>query len=659
PYLLQHAHNPVDWYPWGAAALSKAKEEDKMILISIGYSACHWCHVMEHESFEDVEVAKIMNENYICIKVDREERPDIDQIYMNAVQLMSGRGGWPLNCFTLPDGRPIYGGTYFPKNTWKELLIGLQDSYKKDRAKFEEYATKLTEGIKQSELLTIQDVPNEFQVDSLQSALEFWKRNIDNVEGGPDKAPKFPLPNNYQFLLRYATLTNDKELLDHVHLTLKKMAYGGIYDQIGGGFARYSTDKLWKVPHFEKMLYDNAQLVSLYSEAYQAKPDKIYKHIVEQTLTFIERELTSPEGLFYSALDADSEGEEGKFYVWTKEELKKILEDDYKYCEAYYNVGKKGYWEHDNNILLRDQDDKVVAQKLSVSLDELQSKISLINSRLLEERSTRERPGLDDKSLTSWNGLMISAYCDAYMVFGDKDYLQKARKAILFIGSDVISDDERLLHSYKKGIAKLDGFLEDYCFIIEAYIKLYQATFERAYLEQANFLMKRVLAEFYDENSGMFYFTSNSSESLIARKHEVLDNVIPGSNSSIARSLNLLSLYFDNKEFAMLSRQMLANVNTQFDRYPSGYSNWMQLYLEIGLPFYEIAIVGEEANSAKTNFANTYIPNKLFVGSETESDLPLLENKFIEGETMYYVCIDRTCKLPVTDFKEALEQIRF
>ena len=657
PYLLQHAHNPVNWYPWGEEALQKAKEEDKLILISIGYSACHWCHVMEHESFEDVKVAEIMNENFINIKVDREERPDIDQIYMNAVQLMSGRGGWPLNCFALPDGRPVYGGTYFPKSTWTDLLQGINKGYHEEREKFEDYAEKLTNGIRQSELMQIAAVPANFEIDSLKSAVDYWKRNFDHKEGGPNKAPKFPLPNNYQFLLRYGHLTNDSDLLNHVHFTLRKMAYGGIYDQIGGGFARYSTDIEWKVPHFEKMLYDNAQLITLYSEAFQANNDPLYKRIVYQTAEFIDRELTSDEGAFYSALDADSEGEEGKFYVWKDEELQSVLGDLYPICKSYYNVGKKGFWEHGNNILLRDDEDEKIAVDLNISVDELRAGIEEINTTLLNEREKRVRPGLDDKSLTSWNAMLITAYCDAYLVFDDKKFLQAAEKCYKHIITALLDESGVLLHSYKEGVSKQTGFLEDYAFVVDAALSLYGATFDESYLTDAKKFSDQTIAEFYDDKSGMFFFTSNSSEQLIARKYEINDNVIPASNSVLARSLFKLGKYFDEKKYSDMSEQMLSNVMGQFSAYPSGYSNWMMLYLESSLPYYEVAIVGKEASDERQKFSKHYVPNKLYIGSTSESELPLLENKYVENATMYYVCLNKSCKLPVENVSDAIKQV--
>ena len=659
PYLLQHAHNPVNWHPWGDDALNKAKAEDKLILVSIGYSACHWCHVMERESFEDSIVAKIMNDNFVCIKVDREERPDIDQIYMNAVQLITKQGGWPLNCFALPDGRPVYGGTYFQKSQWVNVLQSLAKDYDKDKEKFYEYAENLTEGIKNSDLLPLNNLPAQFSNDTLVGMVSKWKTSFDSKEGGPSRAPKFPIPNNYQFLLRYGVLNNDQEVLNHVKLTLDKMAYGGIYDQIGGGFARYSTDILWKAPHFEKMLYDNAQLMNLYAEAYQYYGDDLYKDIVYQTFDFLQREMTTKNGAFYSALDADSEGEEGKFYVWKEEELKSALsESEYNLTEVYYNIGKKALWEYSNNILLRDKTDEQVAKKLDVPVDQVQHAIKAINKKLLKVRTERIRPALDDKTLTSWNALMISGLTKAGQVFSEKKFLNAAIKNANFIVSEQTTKEGNLLHSYKNGISKLDGFLEDYCFVIEAYTDLYQATFEQIWLERAKDLLDISIENFYDTERGMFYFTSKNSSGLIARKMELKDNVIPASNSSMAKSLNVLGHYFDKKAYLNMSETMLNNIQPYMSNYGSGYSNWGQLYLNQVFPYYEIAIVGDNAKEKLSELNRTYVANKLLIGSQKSSELPLLENKYVLGDTYIYVCVNKSCQLPVTEVSEAVKQLK-
>ena len=652
PYLLQHAHNPVEWYPWGDEAFEKAEKENKLVLISIGYSACHWCHVMEHESFEDSLTAEMMNKNFINIKVDREERPDVDQVYMNAVQLMTGSGGWPLNCFALPDGRPVYGGTYFPKDKWQQTLTSLQGLKENDPIKLEEYAKNLTAGIQQSELITRNEDPLETKVEFLAQKVNEWSKYWDRKKGGPNRAPKFPLPNNYQFLLEYAFLSGDQESMDFVSTTLDQMSRGGIYDQIGGGFARYSTDELWKAPHFEKMLYDNAQLVSLYSQAFTATQNPRYKKTVQETLAFIKRELTNKNGGFYSALDADSEGEEGKFYVWKKEELKEALTpEEFELAKEFYNVNNKGLWEHGNYILLMDENSDDMLTEDST----LGNKLELIKSKLLARRETRIRPGLDDKILTSWNMLMIEAYLDAYIALEDEQYLKVAEQQMKFIFTNLITEDEGLFHLHKDGKSSINGYLEDYAFTISALLKMYQSTFDESYISQAEALMHYTVQHFLDEESGMFWFKSNKDEQLIAKKQENSDNVIPASNSVMAHNLFLLSKLTYNQEFEKTEKQMLSNILPHIE-YGQSYSNWLRLYLYETYPFYEIAATGKNFRALTIELRKTYIPNKLILGAEKKSDLPLLENKFFEKETIF-VCQNKTCQLPVKLVTDALKQI--
>ena len=691
PYLLQHAHNPVNWYAWNEEVLEKAKSENKLILISVGYSACHWCHVMEHECFEDENVAKLMNDYFICIKVDREERPDIDQVYMMAVQLMTGQGGWPLNCFALPDGRPIYGGTYFPKESWMNILLNLADVYQHEPEKVIDYAKQLTEGVKLAELVKINSEEKEFSIETLHKSIINWKQRFDNTDGGPNKAPKFPLPNNYQFLLRYAHHTNNNELLQHIELTLKKMAYGGIYDQIGGGFARYSVDHIWKVPHFEKMLYDNSQLVTLYSEAYQKTKNLLYKQIVYETLWFVERELTSPKGGFYSALDADSEGVEGKYYVWTKAELQELLKEQFNLFADYFNINQKGFWEHENYILLRNDEDEIIATRNNISVAELQKTIKDCKKQLLTIREKRIKPGLDNKIITSWNALMIKAYADAYTVFDEKYFKDIALTNLEFLLGNCLRNNGRLSHLalstssltplassvfqtpstsekgsgnnfLEKGTDSALGFLEDYAFVIEALISCYEISLEEKYLHTANDLMKYVIAHFQDEKSGMFYFTSDTDKALISRKMELSDNVIPASNSSIAKSLFMLGHHFGEEKHIQMSKKMLNNVLGEIEHYGAGYSNWAMLLLNFSTPFHELAIVGKSVDEKRKILNKYYYPNKIFVGSASESSLPLLLNRYKKDETFIYVCKNnpdgyRGCSAPVKEIEEALKQM--
>ena len=656
PYLLQHANNPVNWYPWGAEALKKAKDENKLILVSIGYSACHWCHVMEHESFEDEKVAAVMNEYFVCIKVDREERPDIDQIYMSAVQLMSGRGGWPLNCICLPDQRPIYGGTYFRKNDWTSLLFNLADFYKQKPAEADEYALKLTEGIRQYESIGFVNEQPEYDKDDLQLIVDNWKKYFDKEEGGMGSSPKFPMPNNWQFLMRYAYLMNDSEVAQIVSLTLKKMAFGGIYDHIGGGFARYSVDGRWHVPHFEKMLYDNAQLISLYSEAYTWKSSQLYKQVVDEIITFTLRELSSPEGAFYSALDADSEGVEGKFYTFTKAEIEEILGNDAELFGIYYNVTEEGNWEEEQtNVLFRKDKDLNLANKLGVVLEDMVANVEASRKKIFEARAIRIRPGLDNKILASWNGLMLKGLCDAYRAFNKAEYLEIALNNAEFIMLNMVNADGRLSRVYKGKNNDSIAFLDDYANVIDGLIALYEVTFNESWLNNAQMLADYAIIHYYEEGTGMFYFTGDEDEQLIARKSEIMDGVIPASNSVMAHNLKKLGLLFDEREYTDISAQLLRNILPHLAKYGSAYSNWSSLLLNEVFGVYEVAITGENVEAFRIEIENNYIPNKIILGGKKGS-LPLLRDKF-NDTTQVYICKDKTCSLPVDNITDALKQI--
>ena len=672
PYLIQHAHNPVNWLPWSEESLQLAREQNKLVLVSIGYSACHWCHVMEHESFEDESVANIMNECFVCIKVDREERPDVDHVYMSAVQMMIGSGGWPLNCFTLPDGRPFYGGTYFPKNTWLNILQSLAKVFQNDAQKIYVSAEEATSILKRNELVEIEEDASKFSSETLRQCVANWSKLFDRAEGGSMRAPKFPLPNNYQFLLRYCQLVKHtdnvdaEDLLSHINLTLTKLAFGGIYDHIGGGFSRYSTDAKWKVPHFEKMLYDNAQLVSLYADAFRVTKNSLYQSVVCETLEFVRRELTCPEGGFYAALDADSEGEEGKFYVWTIAELQTILAGDYDLFAEYYNVNSIGYWEHGNYIPLRKSSDEEVAVKFNVSIDELQQKISKCKSDLLAARGQRVRPGLDYKVLVSWNALMISAYCDAYLVFGESQFLDAAISCVNNILLYARRVDGGLLHVLPSEVSgdglpaqKINGFLEDYSMFICALISMYRATSEEKWLQLARELCDYTIEHFHDSGSNMFYFTSDLDAALITRTVEFQDNVMPSSNSAMAHGLFTLGHIFEKEEYSSMSRSMLALVQDNIAAYGSGYSNWARLLAKFVYPFFEIAIVGADAESIHREFSQHFLTNAIFLRSKTASELPLLKNKYVHGKTLIYVCVNKSCGLPVESVAEALVQMEY
>ena len=662
PYLLQHAHNPVNWKPYNQSTLDLARKEKKLMIISIGYAACHWCHVMEHESFEDSEVADVMNKNFISVKVDREERPDVDQIYINAVQLMTGSAGWPLNVITLPDGRPVWGGTYFRKNDWINAIEQIQEIYTQEPEKLIAYANRLEEGIKSMDLVHLNTEDVDFKKFPTSEILEELSKNFDARNGGYKSAPKFMMPNNLEFLLRQAVIRKDEVLLDHVKLTLTKMAYGGLYDQIGGGFARYSVDEGWHIPHFEKMLYDNAQLISLYSHAYLVTKNPYYKEIVEESLEFIKREMTNAEGGFYSSLDADSKTEsdhleEGAFYIFSSEELERLLKDDFDIFKTYYNINSYGKWENDNYVLIRTKTDTEIEKEFSLTSDAFQQKKKTWKNLLLKYRNKRPQPRLDDKTLTSWNALMLKAYVDAYKVFGKTEYLDIAVKNADFLSKKLLQKNGALFHTYKDGKSSINGFLEDYAFTIEAFIDLYQATLDWQWLDRSQKMTDYAIEYFFDSEKSMFYFTSKEDPAIVTRNFEYRDNVIPASNSVMAKNLFLLSKYFDGTNFEEISHQMLKNISGEIAQYPNGFSNWLDLMTNFQHSFYEIVIVGSEVNQKLKEFHQEYLPNIIIAGSKGEASGPLFESRYVIGETLIYVCVNNACKLPVDNAQEAIKSI--
>lgn len=656
PYLKQHQNNPVHWYPWGDEALQKAQKENKLIIVSIGYAACHWCHVMERESFENESVAKVMNDHFIAIKVDREERPDIDQVYMTAVQLMKGQGGWPLNAICLPDTRPIYGGTYFRPEDWKSVLLQLAETWNEKPEVALDYAQRLTQGIHESDAMPVHQLDEPFQLSMLHEIVDVWKASFDKKEGGYNRVPKFPIPNNWLFFLRYGFLAKDEEVLKHSHFTLKKIASGGIYDQVGGGFARYSVDARWHIPHFEKMLYDNALLVSLYSEAYQQKPTLLYKRVVCETLAWVKREMTSPKGAFYSSLDADSDGVEGKYYTFTQQEIKEVLGEDAPLFINYFQVTERGNWlEENTNVLELDEDADTLAQEAGYSESEWNNYLSEIKLKLYQFREKRNRPALDNKILCSWNSMMIKAYVDAYRVFREEEFLTIAKTAAIFIEKELFNSKGNLLRQPPYNGKEITGFLDDYAFYIEALIALYETTFQIDYLEKAKLLMDKVLIDFRHENDTAFNFTSHQSEKLIANKKDIMDDVIPSSNSVLIRQLFKLGLFFDNDSYRSTAMQILVNVFPQIKTYPSAFSNWSIQLMEEIFGLNEIAITGPDYKRNQDELDRYYLPNKITMGGEDEN-LPLLIGR-THRTTKIYVCRNKTCSLPVNNIPKLLKLI--
>jgi uncharacterized protein YyaL (SSP411 family) len=645
PYLLQHARNPVQWFAWKEEVWQKAAANDKLVVVSIGYSACHWCHVMEHESFEDHDVAKLMNEQFINIKVDREERPDVDQIYMDAVQLISGRGGWPLNAICLPDGRPIYAGTYFPKENWKQVLRYFVHEYQTAKEKMHERAADITHGIRSLDAMEL-PADKTFTQQDLNTAIQTLLNTIDMQEGGRVGAPKFPMPINFRLLLENYAISKSDDVLQATTVTLDKMLLGGIYDQVGGGFARYSVDAYWQIPHFEKMLYDNAQLVSLYAQAYQATKDPSYKRIVYETLEFIERELTGDKGNFYSALDADSEGEEGKFYVWSWNELQQHLGNEFDaFCQVF-DVSESGNFEGSNNLIR-------ISKQASNSIG-----INKWRTKLLNERSKRIRPGLDDKTLTSWNALMLKGYVDAYNAFGEVSFLNTAIANANFIVMHQLKEDYSLLRNYKNNTSNISAFLDDYALVIDAFIALYESTFNEQWLTNAQNIVGYVFENFFDDARNIFFYTNTKDTPLIARKTETSDNVIPASNSIMAKNLYRLGLIMDNNRYTETAKSMLLNMKANALQHTSFYANWAALMQQVIFEPFVVAVCGSNALNIRKEFGNYFLPHCIFIGSNTSSKLPLLKDKTIGSTTHIYVCRNNTCGLPVQSVEDALQQMK-
>ena len=658
PYLLQHAHNPVDWYPWGPEALARAQAERKLILVSIGYAACHWCHVMERESFENEQVARVMNEHFVCIKVDREERPDVDQVYMEAVQAMGIQGGWPLNVLLTPEAKPFYGGTYFAPGNWVKLLESVASAYAGEhRAELEGSAERFVQVLQTSELEKYGASASAGVSDEEFKLLVYnLSQRFDRERGGTNRAPKFPMPSIWRFLLRTYHITGSEQVLRQVNLTLREMAWGGLYDQAGGGWARYSVDAEWLVPHFEKMLYDNGQLISLYSEAYQVTQDPLYRAVVYQTVAWVQRELTNPEGGFYSSLDADSEGEEGKFYVWTREELQHILGQEEPLAAAYYNCTGVGNWEHGRNILHRTLPDFDFAQQHNLTPEVLAQLVQGWQKKLLAARTHRIRPGLDDKVLTGWNALLLSGLLAAYRAFGEADFLALALRNAEFLQAN-LRQGPRLYRTWKNGRATINGFLEDYALVIEAYLALYEATFMESWLHEAETLTRYVLDHFFDPAEQQFFYTDASAEPLIARKKELFDNVIPGSNSVMAHNLLRLGRLLENDEYQQLAATMLGQVQSLVVREPQHLTNWASLYAALLRPGAEVAIVGPEFEQYRARLSRQFLPTDVLAGGPAASALPLLHGRGEAGKTTLYVCRDRACQLPVHSVAEALAQL--
>ena len=667
PYLLQHAHNPVDWYPWGSAAFEKARTENKPVLLSIGYSACHWCHVMAHESFEDEAIAELMNLYFVNIKVDREERPDLDQIYMNAVQMMTHHGGWPMTVFLTPDGVPFYGGTYFPPQDrynmpgFPRVLISVAEAYR-DRP--DDINATSTSILKELERVSIAGGSEQaIGEDTLNAAYVGLLRTYDSTNGGFGGAPKFPPSMALEFLLRTHARTAKEESLNIVRHTLMKMANGGIYDHLGGGFHRYSVDAVWLVPHFEKMLYDNALLSRLYLHYYQLTGDEQARQTAEGTLDYVLREMTNEDHGFYSTQDADSEGHEGKFFVWTIDEINSTLGDDAELFNAYYNVTATGNFEG-KNILNVIEPLHVVAAEADIELETAREVIQRSRRKLFELRETRVKPDRDEKILTAWNGLMMASFAEGGVILNRSDYLDAARHNAQFILAN-LQRDGLLLRSYKDGKAKLNAYLEDYAFLIEGLITLSETSGELDWLLEALRLADRMVEEFWDSDNGGFFFTGKSHETLIVRQKDYFDNATPSGNSVAANALLRLATLTANEDYRSRAVTVLREVADSARRYPSGFGyalSTVDFYLSTPT---EIAIVGDD-NANKAAFLSEvwrpYLPNKVVAGAKS-SDRPdstpvvLLHQKPVSDSTVAYVCERYACKAPTSSPAELRQQL--
>lgn len=678
PYLLQHAENPVDWYAWKPEAFERARREDKPIIVSIGYSTCHWCHVMERESFEDPDVADFMNEHFVNIKVDREERPDVDQIYMEACQAISGSGGWPLNCFLTPDGRPFFAGTYYPpkaaynRPSWMQVLMNMYRAYRDKRTTVEEQANRLVERIQGSDRLFVkEDLLQEegkdlrFTPVLLQNIFHALEKNFDDKYGGFGGAPKFPATMTMQYLLHYYHHHGQKDALRYVTFTLDKMIGGGIYDQLGGGFARYATDAAWLIPHFEKMLYDNALMVGVLADAYKLSHKPAYAEAIRHTLAFVEREMTHPKGGFYSALDADSEGEEGKFYVWDKKEIEEILGAEAALFCNYYGVSEEGNWEG-KNILWRPRESGAFAQSQNIPESELQRRLSAAGEKLLVERAKRIRPGRDEKIILAWNALQCTAYAKAYLALEEEKYRKAARSNLRFLLSHMGKEDGvALYHTYAERdgapVVQYDAFLDDYAFLIEALINVYQITFEETYLEQAIRYADLVLDRFSDPENGLFYYTSEEQQDIILRKKEIYDSAQPSGNSTMAVNLLKLAALSGRSEYRENAVEMLSRVRDSVEKYPSSFARWAEAMTLLVQPLYEVAVVGPAADLKALEFQrNAYLPNSVVMAAAAATNqYPLLAGRMAKDEqSTIYVCRDYACQMPVVEIEKAFEMTK-
>ncbi len=669
PYLLQHAHNPVDWLPWGNDALDRAKKEDKPILVSIGYAACHWCHVMERESFEDEVTANFMNQHFICIKIDREERPDLDHFFMDALQAISGNGGWPLNMFLTSDAKPFYGGTYFPpirlhnRPSWKEVLNQIQQAFQSRRKEIEDQAENLLNHLSKSNQTayfknTISTDTSFFTFDECENAFQAIMAFSDKVYGGFGKAPKFPQTFAIQYLLLYYHFTGNQEAFQQAELSLKSMMKGGIYDQIGGGFCRYSTDATWLAPHFEKMTYDNALLLVCLSEAYQLNKDPAYKKVAVQTVDFMKREMMSADFGFYAALDADSEGEEGKYYTWTKQEFEEVLKEDAAFMADWFDITEEGNWEG-VNIPRTNKGIEEWAKEQALDIRIAEKKIQDSIDLLLAEREKRVRPGTDDKIILGWNALFNHALVKAALSFDEPEWLEVAEQNMQFMLKAFQGvEEDHWQHTYKNGIAKYPAFLDDLSYLVQALITLYEPTGNLVYLEKARSILHYIQKYYVDENGVFFYYTPSFQKDVLVRKKDIYDGAMPSSNALMAWNLYKAGILLGEEGWKSQSAQMLKTVKEGVIKYPNSFGVWASLMLEMVQGTHEILVLGPKAIEKGSILLKHFIPNKVvMLATETDDQYPLMQQKSITDDTLYYVCRDYSCQLPQKGYQEVLLKV--
>jgi uncharacterized protein YyaL (SSP411 family) len=671
PYLLQHAHNPVQWHPWGEAAITKAKESDLPILVSIGYSACHWCHVMERESFENEEVAAYMNEHFINIKIDREERPDLDHIYMDAVQAITGSGGWPLNVFLTTDLKPFYGGTYFPpqkafnRASWKDVLIFMTDAWQNRRDEIEQQAETLAKHISEQgnlfsgkKMIDVTTTDTLFSKESCHTMGENMLKSADLSLGGFGNAPKFPQTFSIQYLLAYGHFFNNRKAIDHANFSLKQLINGGIYDQLAGGMARYSTDSAWLAPHFEKMLYDNALLVSVLSDAYQLTKDPFYKSAIEKTLQFFIDEMQHPDGGYYAAMDADSEGIEGKYYVWDKEELDTIIGEDAALVCQWFGVTEKGNWEH-KNILHITQTAETFAIENNISVEALQAKIDHAVTKLLVVRNKRIRPATDDKIILGWNALLLTAFCKAASALGNPLYTSKAISLYSFLKEKFSRDGTIVYHTYKNNVARHPAFLDDYACLIQACILLQEITSDQSYLSEAERMTEQVIGQFGHAEGPFFYYTHQDQQDIILRKTEMYDGAVPSGNSIMAGNLLYLSIVLNRPDWADRANSMLSAMGELVQKYPTSFGVWAMEILKRAVEPVEIIVTGKNLSTLLPQILAEYLPHKIIQSAMINQDFPLFQGKEFGDESRIFICKNYGCQPPVNSLAAMLDLLKY